>query len=196
MNLDAELTNEKRGKSVITCSAIFLVTTWLSIMADILNPNADIFKITDLLYFPVVPALITTYILTWRWLRSVVISAKLIDSVAIGYRQGWAFWGWVTPIALFWIPRRLVERSQQVFTSYLGQEYTLKLSAWWGLFIANLIISELSFRAYIAGAEGLVYVDIVSAILLTIAFPKWKLIVETVSNTQRNVISKAQAEVI
>ena len=196
MNLDAELTNEKRGKSVITWSAIFLVTTWLSIMADILNPNADIFKITDLLYFPVVPALITTYILTWRWLRSVVISAKLIDSVAIGYRQGWAFWGWVTPIAFLWIPRRLVERSHKVFTSYLGEEYTLRLGGWWGLFIANLIISEVSFRAYIAGAEGLVYVDIVSAILLTIAFPKWKLIVETVSNTQRNVISKAQAEVI
>jgi hypothetical protein len=196
MNLEAELTNEKRGKSVITWSAIFLVTTWLSIMADILNPNADIFKITDLLYFPVVPALITTYILTWRWLRSVVISAKLIDPVEIGYRQGWAFWGWVTPIAFLWIPRRLVERSQKVFTSYLGEEYTLRLGGWWGLFVATIIIDNLSFRAYIAGAEGLVYVDIVSAIILTIAFPKWKLIVETVTNTQQNVISKAQTETI
>jgi hypothetical protein len=196
MNLEAELTNEKRGKSVITWSAIFLVTTWLSIMADILNPNADTFKITDLLYFPEVPALITTYILTWRWLRSVVISAKLIDSDAIGYRQGWAFWGWVTPIAFLWIPRRLVERSQQVFTSYLGQEYTLKLTAWWGLFVATIIIDNFSFRASFTGAEGLVYVDIVSAILFTIAFPKWKLIVETVSNTQQNVISKAQTETI
>ena len=196
MNLDAELTNEKRGKSVITWSAIYLIASWLSITADLLNPNSDTLKISDLLYLPIIPAIIVTFFLTWRWLRSVVISAKLIDSVAIGYRQGWAFWGWVTPIALFWIPRRLVERSQQVFTSYLGQEYTLKLSAWWGLFIANLIIGNLSFRAYINGAEGLVYVDIVNAIILTIAFPKWKLIVETVSNTQRNVISKAQAEVI
>jgi len=196
MNLDAELSNQKRGKSVITWSAIYLIASWLSITADLLNPNSDTLKISDLLYLPIIPAIIVTFFLTWRWLRSVVISAKLIDSDAIGYRQGWAFWGWVTPIALFWIPRRLVERSQQVFTSYLGQEYTLKLSAWWGLFIANLIIGNLSFRAYIAGAEGLVYVDIINAIILTIAFPKWKLIVETVTNTQQNVISKAQTETI
>jgi hypothetical protein len=196
MNLDEELMNGKRSKNVITWSAIFLVTTWLSITADILNPDADIFKITDLLYFPVVPALIAAFVLTWRWLRSIVISAKLIDSSAIGYRQGWAFWGWVTPFASFWIPRRLVEGSQRVFTTYLGEEYTLRLSAWWGLFIANSIIANLSFRAYIAGAEGLVYVDIVNAIILTIAFPKWKLIVETVTNTQQNVISKAQTETI
>jgi hypothetical protein len=196
MNLDAELSNQKRGKSVITWSAIYLIASWLSITADLLNPNSDTLKISDLLYLPIIPAIIVTFFLTWRWLRSVVISAKLIDSDAIGYRQGWAFWGWVTPIALFWIPRRLVERSQQVFTSYLGQEYTLKLTAWWGLFIANTIISNLSLRAYLSGAEGLVYVDIVNAIILTIAFPKWKLIVETVSNTQQNVISKAQTETI
>jgi hypothetical protein len=196
MNLEAELTNEKRGKSVITWSAIFLVTIWLGILGEILNPNSETLKITDLLYLLYVPAVITTYILTWRWLRSIVISAKLIDSDEIGYRQGWAFWGWVTPIAFFWIPRRLVERSQRVFTSYLGEEYTLRLGGWWGLFIATTIIDNLSFRASLTGAEGLVYVNIISAILFTIAFPKWKLIVETVSNTQQNVISKAQTETI
>ena len=198
MNLDAELTNEKRGKSVITWSAIFLIASWLSITADLLNPDSDTLKISDLLYLPIIPAIFVTYFLTWRWLRSVVISAKLIDSVSVGYRQGWAFWGWVTPIAFLWIPRRLVERSHKVFTSYLGEDYTLRLGGWWGLFVATIIIDNFSFRASVtgAGAEGLVYVDIVSTILLTIAFPKWKLIVETVSNTQRNVISKAQAEVI
>jgi hypothetical protein len=196
MNLDAELMNEKRSKSVITWSAIYLATTWLSIIANILNPNPDVFKVTDLLYILVAPAIIVAFVLSWRWLRSIVISAKLIDSTAIGYRQGWAFWGWVTPIASFWIPRRLVEGSQRVFSAYLGEEYTLRLNAWWALFVANSIIGNLTFRAFMSGAEGLVYVDIVNAILLTIAFPKWKLIVETVSNSQQNAISKAHTEVM
>jgi hypothetical protein len=194
MNLDAEFMNGNRSKSVITWSAIYLGTAWLSILGEFLNPDNDVLKISDLLYLPVLPAQIVAFILTWRWLRSIVISAKLIDADAIGYRQGWAFWGWLTPIAFFWIPRRLVERSQRVFTSYLGGEYTLQLGGWWGLFIASSMIDNASLRASLSGAEGLVYINIVSAILLTIAFPKWKLIVETVSNSQQNVISKAHTE--
>jgi hypothetical protein len=194
MNLDEELMNRKRSQNVITWSALYLAAIWLSILGEFLNPNSDVLKITDLLYVLYVPAIITAFILTWRWLRSIVRSTKLVYSAGVGYRQGWAFWGWVTPFALFWIPRRLVERSQRVFTAYLGEEYTLRLGAWWGLFVATVIIDNFSFRAFIAGAEGLVYLDMVSAVLLTIAFPKWKLIVETVTNSQQNVIYKIQAE--
>jgi hypothetical protein len=192
MSYVAELKNEKRGKSVITWSAIYLATSWLGIVSLLLNPNSDALKISDLLVIPLFVAMPTAFILTWRWLRSLIISAKLIDPSAIGYRKGWAFWGWVTPIASWWIPRRLLDRSHGLFTTYSGVENTLRLGVWWGLFVAAGIIDYLSLRASLAGnADGVVvYLDIVSAILLTIAFPKWKRVVQTVSDSQRKAISK------
>lgn len=194
MNFEEGIRNENKAKKVITWSAIYLVTSWLSVLAEILNPNSDDFKITDLLYFLVVPAMITSIIFTWHWLRSVVISAQSIDPAGIGYRQGWAFWGWVTPLAAYWVPRRLVDRSQTVFTSKLGQVNSLQLRVWWGCWVASEIVDTLNFRASMAESKGAVYLSILSAILLTIAFPKWKLIVETVSKNQRNVLSKVQTE--
>ena len=194
MSFEAALTNEKRGKSVITWSAVYLIAAWLSITADLLNPDSNTLMISDLLYLPIFPALIGAFFLTWRWLRSLVLSAKVIDPVAIGYRHGWAFWGWFTPIVWFWIPRRLLDRSQGVFTSYSRVENSLRLGPWWGLFIASSLVDYISFRAFAAGAENLVYLDIVGAILLTIAYPKWKLIVETLSNSQQNAITKFQTE--
>jgi hypothetical protein len=194
VNFEDGIRNEKRAKKVITWSAIYLVTSWLSILAEILNPNSDDFKITDLLYFFVIPALTISIVFTWHWLRSVVISAQSIDSNGIGYRQGWAFWGWVTPLACWWVPRRLVDRSQKVFTSYLGEVNSLQLGVWWGFWVASGIVDTLNFRASMAESEGAVYLSILSAILLTIAFPKWKFIVETVSKNQRNVLAKVQTE--
>ena len=194
MNFEDGIRNENRAKNVITWSAIYLVTSWLIVLAEILNPNSDDFKITDLLYLFAVPAIITSIIFTWHWLRSVVISAQSIDPVGIGYRQGWAFWGWVTPLACWWVPRRLVDRSQGVFTSYLGEVNSLQLGVWWGFWVASGIVDTQSLRASIAESEGAVYLSILSAILLTIAFPKWKLIVETVSKNQSNVLAKVRTE--
>ena len=194
MNFEDGIRNENRAKKVITWSAIYLVTSWLSVLAEILNPNSDDLKITDLLYFFAVPAIITSIVFTWHWLRSVVISAQSIDPVGIGYRQGWAFWGWVTPLAAWWIPRRLVDRSQTVFTTYLGEVNSLQLGVWWGCWVASGIVDTQSLRASIAESEGAVYLSILSAILLTIAFPKWKLIVETVSKNQSNVLAKVRTE--
>ena len=194
MNFEDGIRNENRAKNVITWSAIYLVASWLSVLAEILNPNSDDLKITDLLYFFAVPAIITSIVFTWHWLRSVVISAQSIDPKGIGYRQGWAFWGWVTPLAAWWIPRRLVDRSQTVFTTYLGEVNSLHLGVWWGFWVASGIVDTQSLRASIAESEGAVYLSILSAILLTIAFPKWKLIVETVSKNQSNVLAKVRTE--
>ena len=194
MNFEDGIRNENRAKKVITWSAIYLVASWLSVLAEILNPNSDDLKITDLLYFFAVPAIIISIVLTWHWLRSVVISAQSIDPKGIGYRQGWAFWGWVTPLAAWWVPRTLVDRSQKVFTSYLGEVNSLQVGVWWGFWVASGIVDTLNVGATMAESENAVYLSILSAILLTIAFPKWKSIVETVSQNQRNVLAKVQPE--
>ena len=194
MSFEANLTIEKRAKNVITWSGIYLVTSWLSVVGELLNPDSSTTKISDLLYLPVVPALIIAFVITWRWLRSLMITAYSIDSTAIGYRQGWAFWGWITPIASWWIPRRLLDGSHAVFTSYAGLENTLRLGSWWGLFVASSIIDNLSFRASFSGNNSVVVLNIVSEILMTIAFPKWKVIVQTVSNSQHRAIARMQTE--
>ena len=70
----------------------------------------------------------------------------------------------------------------------------MQLGVWWGFWGASGIVDTQSLRASIAESEGAVYLSILSAILLTIAFPKWKLIVETVSKNQSNVLAKVRTE--
>ena len=82
MNFEDGIRNENRAKKVITWSAIYLVTSWLSVLAEILNPNSDDLKITDLLYFFAVPTIITSIVFTWHWLRSVG-SGKVVRRRAV-----------------------------------------------------------------------------------------------------------------
>ena len=60
--------------------------------------------------------------------------------------------------------------------------------------MASGIVDTLNVGATMAESENAVYLSILSAILLTIAFPKWKSIVETVSQNQRNVLAKVRTE--
>ena len=53
-----------------------------------------------------------------------------------------------------------------------------------GFFIASGVMDNLSFRAGLGTSELVPFFDLLSAIFLTIAFPQWKVIIETVTSAQ------------
>ena len=142
-----------------------------------------------------IPAGITSVIFTWKWLSSVLIDARKIDVEHVQYRGGWAFWGWFIPIGNLYIPKRLVDRSFEVFSKLLSRENLLDTTNWWAFFVASTVIDNFSLRASISGANNVVIIlDLISAFLLTIAFPRWKAVVKSVSQIQQDVYDKLQAQ--
>jgi hypothetical protein len=176
--------NVKRSKNLITWSCIYLATSWLVVVSGFLNSDPNKFVITDLLVIVLIPVSIVTFVVNFRWVRSLIITARQIQPEGIGYRQGWAFWSWVTPIAAFFIPRRLITRPFESFAGFTGRSNILATNLWWGFFIASGVMDNLSFRAGLGTSELVPFFDLLSAIFLTIAFPQWKVIIETVTSAQ------------
>jgi hypothetical protein len=176
--------NVKRSKNLITWGGIYLASSWLVVVSGFMNSDPDKFVIADLLIIVFIPVLIITFVVNFRWVRSLMITARQIQPEGIGYRQGWAFWSWVTPFAAFFIPRRLIMRSFDCFAGFTGRSNILATNLWWGFFIASGVMDNLSFRAGLSAPEAVPYFDLLSAIFLTIAFPQWKVIIETVTSAQ------------
>jgi len=176
--------NVKRSKNLILWSALYLGACWLSTLASFMNPSTTEFKATDIFSYLLFPATIGAFIFTFQWVRSLMITARFIQPAGIGYRQGWAFWSWFTPFACFWIPRRLITRPFECFTWFIGRSSLLSTNLWWGSWVASLVISNLSLRAFFMAPELVAGLDLISTILVTIAFPQWKTIIENVTDAQ------------
>jgi hypothetical protein len=188
--------NVKRARTLILWSALHLGASWLGTMASFINPDPNKFMITDLLTILILPSVICAFIFCSQWVRSLIVTARYIQPAGIGYRQGWAFWSWLTPIASFWIPRRLITRPFECFAWFVGRPNSLQTNLWWIFFVASQIISSFSVCAALAtpGLELVAVLDLISTILLTIAFPQWKKIVETVTAAQDKAVEKIMTQ--
>lgn len=176
--------NVKRSKNLIIWSGLYLASAWLIVVTGFINSDPNRFVITDLFAIVAFAVFLTTFIINFLWVRSLIITARQIQPAGIGYRQGWAFWSWVTPIASFWIPRRLITRPFECFAWFTGRSNILATNLWWGFFLASAIMDNFSFRAGISMPEIVPYFDLLSAIFLTVAYPQWKTIIETVTSAQ------------
>ena len=174
----------RRSNNLVLWSALYLGACWLSSIASYINMDANRFMITDLLIVLIIPSMIGAFIFNFQWVRSLMITARHIYPAGIGYRQGWAFWSWLTPIALFWIPRRLITRSFDCFASFTGKPNSLQTNVWWGFFLGSTVIGNFSVQAAFTMPELVAGLDLISTILLTIAFPQWRKVVETVTAAQ------------
>ena len=182
--------NVKRSKTLILWSALYLGALWIGALAGFVNPDATNFTIADLIIALFLLPMICAFIFCVQWVRSLIITARYIQPNGIGYRQGWAFWSWLTPIVSFWIPRRLITRPFDCFAWFNGSSNSLQTNLWWGFFVGSQVVSNVSISAAFA-LPGLVEVlDLISTILLTIAFPQWKKIVETVTAAQEAAVER------
>ena len=186
-------TSTAQGQLVIFWSSLYLAGSWLAVLVD--NLGDDTFSAILLFLASIfgVVANVGALFSTWRWLRQIIITSRFLDIANLGYRQGWAFWGWGTPFASLWIPRRLIERSNLIFNRYLDANTILVTSTWWSLWIISSIADYISFRLTTNDVNSFVP-DLVSAICMSIAFPHWKKIVTDLSRSEDLADAKLKGE--
>jgi hypothetical protein len=168
-------------------SFAYLILSWLVAISTALinvslsNISLFLYEISLYTQFPII--LISLYF-TWQWLKKLYTFSKDVDkNKSLTYRTGWSFWGWIVPIAFFWIPRKMIDQSFSV----LGRtkENTLEsiTKNWNTLWVISILVSNLSFRAF---ANDLFSVDlilvVIESVLLTFAYPMWIKIIDN-SNT-------------
>lgn len=185
--------NEVRARRVIAVSVTYWIVTLAAAIAGIFSRDDAEVTAGDLISLLFVPVTLAAWLQTWAWLRPVVAAARPLDPQTFQYRAGWALWGWVTPIAAFWIPRRLLDRSHQLLSRTSGHVGTLATSVWWGLFVAVNVLDWLSMRLAATELPGWWVVDLVSAGLLTIALPLWLTVVRELTACHASYLLQARA---
>ncbi len=168
-------------------SLTYLVFSWLvAISTALINVSVNdisfyLYEISLYIQFPI---MLISLFFTWQWLKKLYTFSKDVDKdKSLTYRTGWSFWGWIVPIAFFWIPRRMIDQSFSV----LGRDKKNTLESvtknWNSLWVISILVSNLSFRAF---ENDLFSVDlilvIIESVLLTFAYPMWIKIIDN-SNT-------------
>ena len=180
----------KFGSSVRTSSVLLTISYWLVTISSFYLSFVPEKQITFLglilgmfsfVFYCVAISLALFF--TWRWMRNIYIAAEKLQLGFIGYRQGWAFWGWLAPIVSLWIPRRILDSCYEIFTKSLKKETTLDTRFWWNTFIFSGIAGWISFRLSLSGEDPYsALFDLVCTILLTLSLPSWLKVVESLSD--------------
>jgi amino acid permease len=167
-------------------SLLYLISVWLFAFAGLLN-TSNIFRLTDILYLPYLLMIIPVFVITWQWTRNLYSYAENLHGKYLGIKKGWSFWGWITPIACFWIPKKLINKSQEVLIEKANLKVKLTTESWWNIYLITLILDSISARFSFAPTSQtntnlLVLFDIASAITLSIAYPKWMKVIDETDN--------------
>lgn len=180
-----------RAKTLQMLSGLYLASGWLGLVGDFLTQDGSASFIAILFYLFTIPVGIASLIFVSQWVKSLMETSRLIQPEGFGYRQGWAFWAWVTPVMSFWVPKRLVDNTYFIFRDYIGGEKTLNTSKWWGYFIANSLVGLISVRSdgsFLFNA----FFSIISNVFLTMAYPLWKAVITDVTAAQVEALEKLE----
>ena len=165
-------------------SLTYLSLSWtVTILTAFFNfgSNGILINLLDISLIVQLLVLVFSLYFVWQWLKKLYSTAKQIDKGNnLTYRTGWAFWGWVVPIAFFWIPKKMIDQALRVLSGTNSKGLESITKTWWTLWIISILIGNLSFRAF---ANELYVVEpiilLIESILLTFAYPMWIKVIDT-----------------
>jgi hypothetical protein len=180
-----------RAKTLQTLSTVFLLSNWLGLAADFLTQDGNSSFVAIIFYIVAIPVGVTSLIYVSQWTKSLMETSRQIQPEGFGYRQGWSFWAWVTPVMSFWVPKRLVDNTYFIFRTYVGAERTLNTSKWWTYFVANALVGLIAFPGEGSFAINFFFA-LVSTLFLTAAYPLWNQVVTEVTAAQVEALEKLE----
>lgn len=178
----------KRSKRVILWSGIYLAASWFNALFTTNPTDPEKIRTSDLLGLISTPFMIAASIIVWLWVRSLIITSRVIQPEGFGYRQGWAFWGWVAPVFSWWVPKRLIDNTYLIFSEFSNRAQNQSTKRWWTFFVLQSVIQTFGF----VGGSSSIYrgISIASAILLTLAYKPWIRVVEETSLAHQAALKK------
>ena len=184
------------GRQVIAASSSLLAAVWivaLTSMSSAQNyrdqlasgtPADQIVTTYDAMAVLIPITMITSWIITSRWLKRLHIAATEANESAIRLKRPWVFWSWIVPVVSLWFPKNLIEdllkaNGSDEAKSLVGKD-TL---TWWLTWVGFALVNNVGIVSAFDAPEGYVPIrpelELAGACLLTGAYMVWIRIVKT-----------------
>jgi len=184
------------GRQVIAASSSLLAAVWivaLTSMSSAQNyrdqlasgtPTEQIVTTYDAMAVLIPITMITSWIITSRWLKRLHIAATAANESAIRLKRPWVFWSWIVPVVSLWFPKNLIEdllkaNGSDEAKSLVGKD-TL---TWWLTWVGFALVNNVGIVSAFDAPEGYVPIrpelELAGACLLTGAYMVWIRIVKT-----------------
>lgn len=183
------------GRQVIAASSSLLAAVWivaLTSMSSAQNyrdqlasgtPADQIVTTYDAMAVLIPITMITSWIITSRWLKRLHIAATEANESAIRLKRPWVFWSWIVPVVSLWFPKNLIEdllkaNGSDEAKSLVGKD-TL---TWWLTWVGFALVNNVGIVSVFDAPEGYVPIrpelELAGACLLTGAYMVWIRIVK------------------
>lgn len=192
---------DKNARRLVNFSLLYLLATWVVAITSFFDVPRGKFgeavNSTEITWVTMVqtaafPIGIALLVFGTIWVKGLIVTSRFIQPEGFGYRQGWSFWGWVTPIAQLWIPKRLIDYTTAIFDEFVGVTAERKTRNWWTLWI---LVFGCNFLGSLSGfiSEDLTNLfGVLGAAVMTLAFPLWRTVVENTTASQQEAIKKLE----
>jgi len=187
------------GRQVIASSSSLLSAVWIVALASI--PSAQTYRdqlasgaaadqiVTayDAMAVIIPITMISSWVITSRWLKQLHITATAANPNAIRLKLPWVFWSWIVPVVSLWFPKQIIEdllkaNGEDDAKSLIGKDSLTWWLTWVGFALVNNIGIVSTFNApadYIPIRPEL---ELAGACLLTGAYLVWIRIVKALGN--------------
>jgi len=187
------------GRQVIASSSSLLAAVWIVALASI--PSAQTYRdqlasgaaadqiVTayDAMTVIIPITMISSWVITSRWLKQLHITATAANPNAIRLKLPWVFWSWIVPVVSLWFPKQIIEdllkaNGEDDAKSLIGKDSLTWWLTWVGFALVNNIGIVSTFNApadYIPIRPEL---ELAGACLLTGAYLVWIRIVKALGN--------------
>jgi hypothetical protein len=183
------------GRQVIAASSSLLAAVWIVALTSMPSaqsyrdqlasgtPADQIITTFDAMAVLIPITMITSWIITSRWLNRLHISATEINESAIRLKRPWVFWSWIVPVVSLWFPKNLIEdllkaNGSEEAKSLVGKD-TL---TWWLTWVGFALVNNVGIVSAFDAPEGYVPIrpelELAGACLLTGAYLVWIRIVK------------------
>ncbi len=192
---------DKRAHRLINFSLLYLLSTWIAAIVVFFDVNkgkiGEDLASTEITWVVLVqvalsPFFIAIIVFGTLWLRGLILTSRSIQPEGFGYRQGWAFWGWVTPLAQWWIPKRLIDNTTAIFDEFVGNKVLRNTTRWWTLWVLSSVISLIAGPMEYFSQDLVNIFGVVSVAVMTLSFPLWRNVIEESTAAQREAITKLE----
>ncbi len=183
---------EKNARHLINFSLLFLLSSWAVALVAFVDVPENELSWVALVQLASLPINIALLVYGTIWVKGLMVTSRFIQPEGFGYRQGWSFWGWITPIAQWWIPKRLVDYTTAIFDEFVVNSPLRKTAQWWALWVSISVLDLIGALIGLFDRDTSNAIGILSVIALTYSFPIWRTVVENATESQSSAIKKLE----
>jgi hypothetical protein len=187
------------GRQVIASSSSLLAAVWIVALAAI--PGAQSYRdqlaagtaadqiVTayDAMTVIIPITMISSWVITSRWLKGLHIAATDADPTAMRLKRPWVFWSWIVPVVSLWFPKNLIEDLLKAEGSTEAKALIGKDTlTWWLTWVGFALVNNVGIVSAFDPPVGYVPIrpefELAGACLLTGAYLVWIRIVRTLGD--------------